>query len=39
LLLGTDELAAGEVTVKDLEGGEQERVALADVCAHLAAKK
>lgn len=31
ILLGADELQAGEVTLKDLESGEQKRVAFADI--------
>jgi histidyl-tRNA synthetase len=31
VLIGEDELAAGEVTVRDLHGGEQARVAPGDV--------
>jgi histidyl-tRNA synthetase len=36
VILGEDELAANEVTVKDLQSGMQERVARADLAAHLA---
>jgi len=36
VIVGPDELAAGEVTVRDLDRGEQERVPLADVAARLA---
>ena len=36
VLVGEDELAAGEVTVKDLQSGTQERVARAALAAHLA---
>lgn len=39
LLLGGDELDSGEVTVKDLDGGEQERIALTEVCEFLKARK
>jgi histidyl-tRNA synthetase len=35
VILGEDELAADEVTVKDLQTGAQERVARADLAAHL----
>jgi histidyl-tRNA synthetase len=34
LILGDDELAAGEVAVKDMKTGEQTRVARADAVAH-----
>ncbi|MBV5284534.1 MAG: histidine--tRNA ligase [Methyloversatilis discipulorum] len=37
LILGEDEVAAGEVTFKPLRGGEQMRVSLDDVGEHLAA--
>jgi histidyl-tRNA synthetase len=36
VIVGEDELAAGDVTVKDLKTGAQERVARADLAAHLA---
>jgi histidyl-tRNA synthetase len=36
LIVGEDELAADEVTLKDLKTGAQERVARADLAAHLA---
>ncbi len=36
VIVGDDELAAGEVQVKPMAGGEQERVPLADVAAWLA---
>ncbi len=36
VIVGPDELAAGEVTVRDLDRSEQERVPLADVAARLA---
>ncbi|WP_341504215.1 histidine--tRNA ligase [Gallaecimonas sp. GXIMD4217] len=35
LILGEDELAAGEITVKDLGDGSQNRVALSELAAHL----
>jgi histidyl-tRNA synthetase len=35
VILGEDELAAGEATVKDLQAGAQERVALAKLTDHL----
>ena len=34
-ILGGDELARGEVTVKNLSSGEQESVTRADVAAHI----
>jgi histidyl-tRNA synthetase len=34
LILGDDELAAGQVTVKNMKTGEQSRVARADAVAH-----
>ncbi|MBL8466920.1 histidine--tRNA ligase [Methyloversatilis discipulorum] len=37
LILGEDEVAAGEVTFKPLRGGEQMRISLDDVGEHLAA--
>ncbi len=37
ILIGDDELAAGEATVKDLASGQQQRVALAALAAHLRA--
>ena len=37
ILVGDDELAAGEATVKDLASGQQQRVALAALAAHLKA--
>jgi histidyl-tRNA synthetase len=36
VILGEDELAAGQVTVKDLRPGTQEKVARAEIAAHLA---
>ncbi|NJB67965.1 histidyl-tRNA synthetase [Desulfobaculum xiamenense] len=39
LLMGGNELAAGEVTVKDLAGGEQERVALSSVREYIESRK
>jgi histidyl-tRNA synthetase len=36
VILGEDELAAGQVTVKDLRSGTQEKVARAEIAAHLA---
>ncbi len=38
IILGEDELAAREVTVKDLESGVQERVPQAEIAARLASK-
>ena len=35
LLLGSDEIAAGKVTVRDLDSGEQAEVAIGDIVAHL----
>ncbi len=35
LILGEDEIAAGEVTFKPLRGGEQQRVSMDDVAEHL----
>ena len=37
LVLGENEVAAGQVVVKNLASGEQEILAQADVAAHLAA--
>ncbi|SKA74710.1 histidine--tRNA ligase [Desulfobaculum bizertense] len=39
LMLGTDELEAGEVTVKNLESGEQERMKSSAVCEYLIANR
>ena len=39
LILGEDELAAGEVTVKEMETSEQQRVARDAVAAALASRK
>lgn len=39
LMLGTDELEAGEVTVKNLESGEQERMKSSAVCEYLTANR
>ncbi|MEO6462278.1 MAG: ATP phosphoribosyltransferase regulatory subunit, partial [Candidatus Eisenbacteria bacterium] len=36
VIIGEDELAAAELTVKDLRAGTQERVARAEIAAHLA---
>jgi histidyl-tRNA synthetase len=36
ILLGEDELAAGQVTLKDLQAGTQEKIARADLAAELA---
>ena len=36
VILGEDELKAGQVTLKDLRAGTQERIARADLAAHLA---
>ena len=35
LLLGSDEIAAGKVTVRDLDSGEQAEVAMGEIVAHL----
>jgi histidyl-tRNA synthetase len=35
VLLGERELAAGEVAVKDMQGGEQEQIALDEVISHI----
>ena len=35
LLLGSDEIAAGKVTVRDLDSGEQAEVAIGEIVAHL----
>jgi histidyl-tRNA synthetase len=36
IVIGEDELAAGELTVKDLAAGTQQRVARAEIASHLA---
>ena len=38
VLLGEDELAAGAATVRDLDSGEQERIALSELADHLAGR-
>ena len=38
VLLGEDELAAGAATVRDLDSGEQERIALSELADHLAVR-
>jgi histidyl-tRNA synthetase len=35
VMLGERELADGKVTLKDMQGGEQEEIAVAEVVAHL----
>ena len=35
LILGDDELAAGQITVKDLRDGSQQQLAMADLAQHL----
>ena len=39
LIMGTDELAAGTVIIKNMESGEQREVPCADVAAGLNAEK